>query len=480
MNDVIIIGAGVIGCAVARELSKYKLKILLLEKLDDVSLGSSKANSGIIHGAYSSKYGTLKWEMCRKGNALYEQLDKEINFGFRRTGSLTLAFNEEQTNELNKLLENGIRHGEEGLRILTREEILKIEPNIGPEVIKALYSESVGVCPPYEATIALAENAIFNGVELKLNSRVISIQKESDYFQVQTDQEKYHGKKVINCAGVYSDIIAGLIGDNSFTIKPRKGQYILLGKDQGDLVNTVVFQAPTKLGKGVLVVKTFHGNCMIGPDAVDIEDREDKDTGIEELEKMIITARKSIPQFNIKRSLTTFSGIRACSDKGDFIIEESEIKGFINIGGIESPGLTAAPAIAQRAGEILIESGLELKPKENFNPFRKGIIIKKEKDFPGKIDHEDDELNIICRCEKVTKKEILDSFSRGIDFHTTDGVKRRTRAGMGDCQGNFCRPRVSAIISRLKNIKLEDVQVRSEKEGTTTRVPINDIRKINK
>lgn len=480
MNDVIIIGAGVIACAIARELSKYKLKILVLEKLDDVSLGSSKANSGIVHGAYSAKHGTLKGEMCKKGNALYEQLDKELNFGFRKTGSLTLAFNQEQVEELDKLLANGIKQGEEGLSILTREEILKIEPNIGEGVIAGLHSQSVGVCSPYEATIALAENAISNGVDLRLNSEVISIKKEDDYFQVETKEDKYIGRKVINCAGVYSDIIAGLVGDDSFSIKPRKGQYILLGKDQGDLVNTVVFQAPTKMGKGVLVVKTFHGNCMIGPDAIDIEDREDKDTSIEELEKMIETARQSIPSFNIKRSLTTFSGIRSCSDKGDFIIEESSVQGFINVAGIESPGLTSAPAIAQRVSEILINSGLKLDKKENFNPFRKGIIIKKDKDFPGKIDHEDDSLNIICRCEQVTKQEILDSFSRGIDFNTTDGVKRRTRAGMGNCQGQFCRPRVKNIISLLKEINIDQVQVRSEKEGKTNRVPINDIRKIDK
>lgn len=480
MKDIIIIGAGVIGCAIARELSRYNLKILLLEKLDDVSLGSSKANSGIVHGAYSAKYGTLKGEMCKKGNSMYEQLDKELNFGFRKTGSLTLAFNEEQMEELKKLLDNGIKQGEEGLRILSREEILSIEPNIGPEVLAGLHSQSVGVCSPYEATIALAENAILNGVELKLNSEVISIKKENDYFEVETSKEKYKGKKVINCAGVYSDIIAGLIGDDSFSVKPRKGQYILLGKDQGDLVNTVVFQAPTKMGKGVLVVKTFHGNCMIGPDAIDIEDREDKDTSIDELEKMIETARKSIPSFNIKRSLTTFSGIRACSDKGDFIIEESSVKGFINVAGIESPGLTSAPAIAQRVSEILIDSGLKLDINENFNPFRKGIIIKKDENFAGKIDHEDDSLNIICRCEKVSKKEILDSFTRGIDFNTTDGVKRRTRAGMGDCQGHFCRPRVKNIISILKEINVDDVQVRSEKEGKTNRVPINNIRKIDK
>lgn len=480
MKDVVIIGGGVIGCAVARELSKYKLDIALLEKLDDISLGASKANSGIVHGAYSTKYGTLKGEMCAKGNSLYEALNKELNFGFRKTGALTLAFEESQLEALKDLMANGKKYGEEGLKILTRDEILEIEPNIGEEVVGALYSATVGVTSPYEAAIALAENAITNGVELKLNTEVLSIEKTDDGFKINTDNGTFEAKRVINCAGVYSDNISAMVGDRSFTILPRKGQYVLLGKDQGDLVNTVVFQAPTKMGKGVLVVKTFHGNCMIGPDAVDIENKEDKDTSIDEIESMVETARKSIPNFNIKRALTTFSGIRACSDSGDFIIEESKVKGFINVGGIQSPGLTSAPAIAIKVADIIKDSGMELIADENFNPYRKGIFIKKDADFKGQIDHEDDSLNIICRCEKVTKQEIIDSFSRGIDFATTDGVKRRTRAGMGDCQGFFCRPRVSKIISDLKDIALEEVKMRSDKEGKTKRVAINDIRKIDK
>jgi glycerol-3-phosphate dehydrogenase len=480
MKDVLIIGGGIIGCAIARELSKYKLDIVLLEKLDDISLGASKANSGIVHGAYSTKYGTLKGEMCAKGNSLYDSLNKELNFGFRKTGALTLAFEESQLDSLKDLKENGEKYGEKGLKIITRDEILKIEPNIGEEVIGALYSETVGVTSPYEAAIALAENAITNGLELNLNTEVLSIEKTNNGFKVNTNNGIFEAKKIINCAGVYSDNISAMVGDTSFKILPRKGQYVLLGKDQGDLVNTVVFQAPTKMGKGVLVVKTFHGNCMIGPDAIDIENKEDKDTSIDEIELMVETARKSIPNFNIKRALTTFSGIRACSDSGDFIIEESKVEGFINVGGIQSPGLTSAPAIAIRVSDILKNSGFELALKEDFNPYRKGIIIKKEADFQGKIDHEDDSLNIICRCEKVTKQEILDSFRRGIDFATTDGVKRRTRAGMGDCQGFFCRPRVSKIISELKDIALEEVKMRSDKEGKTKRVPINEIRKIDK
>lgn len=480
MNDVIIIGGGIVGCSIARELSKYNLDVILLEKLDDVSLGASKANSGIVHGPYSTKYGTLKGEMCKKGNALYENLDKELNFGFRRTGALTLAFEKDQLEAIEELKANGIKHGEKGLKILNRNEVLKIEPNIGEGVIGALYSETVGVISPYEATIALAENAVTNGLELKLNTEVTSIEKKENSFIVNSTNGTFEGKRVINCAGVYSDNIAKMLNADNFSIHPRKGQYVLLGKDQGNLVNTVVFQAPTKMGKGVLVVKTFHGNCMIGPDAVDIENKEDKDTSIDEIEKMVETARKSIPSFNIKRSLTTFSGIRACSDSGDFIIEESRVKGFINVGGIQSPGLTSSPAIAIRVAEILKNTGIELNKKENFNPFRKAIIIKKDTSFKGSIDHEDDSLNIICRCEKVTKQEIIDSFKRGIDFATTDGVKRRTRAGMGDCQGYFCRPRVSKIISNLKQINLEDIKSRSDKEGMTKRVPINEIRKINK
>ncbi|NBI06993.1 NAD(P)/FAD-dependent oxidoreductase [Senegalia massiliensis] len=482
MYDICIIGAGVIGGAIARELSKYDLNVTLIEKQGDVSLGASKGNSGIVHGGYVSKYGTLKGELCIKGNSMFEQLDKELNFGYRKTGGLVIAFDEEDEKNLEKTYENALKvgHKKDDIDIISKDEIKRIEPNINEDVRSAFYCKSVGVTSPYEMTIALVENAIENGVDLKLNTEAIDIKKTNEHFIIDTNKEEIHTKYIINAAGVYSDKIANMVGINSFKILPRKGQYILFGKDQGDLVNTVVFQTPTNKGKGVLVTTTYHGNFMIGPDAEDIDERWSVDTTVEALKYVVNSARKSIPEFNIKRALTTFSGIRARSNTGDFIIEESDTKGFINVAGIDSPGLTSSPAIALRVVDILTKSGLKFEKNKKFNPYRKAIIINKE-DFQGEIDHEDPKKNIICRCEKVTEYEITDAINRNISIRSTDSIKRRTRAGMGTCQGNFCRPRVKKIISREKNIPIDEVEIRDENcQFTPKKVSINDIRKFDK
>ncbi len=481
MYDVSIIGAGVVGSAIARELSRYNLKICLIEKEEDVTTGASKANSGIVHGGYAAKYGTLKGELCAKGNKMYRQLEKELNFGFRETGALVIGFNEQDEKKIKELYENGLKIGCDDLEIIHEDRIRELEPYISRKVNIALYAKSVGVTSPYEFTIALAENAVANGVELKLETEVINIEKKEHYFDIITSKGVIQSKYVVNAAGLYSDKVAAMVGIDDFKILPRRGQYILLGKDQGHLVNTVVFQVPTEKGKGILVTTTYHGNFMIGPNAEEIDDKDDVATTLESLEYVIETARLSIPDFNIKRALTTYSGIRAVSSTGDFIIEESKVKGFINVAGIDSPGLTSSPAIAEKVAGILKNAGLDLIRKENFNAYRKPIIIKKDKDFQGKIDDEDPSKNIICRCEKVTEAEILDAMHRGIPIKSTDAIKRRTRAGMGPCQGNFCRPRVKALIARELNIPVEEVTVRGKNSGEPPiRADINFIRKCNK
>lgn len=481
MYDVIIIGAGVVGTAIARELSKYDLKICLVEKEEDVSEGASKANSGIVHGGYAAKYGTLKGELCIKGNSMFSELNKELNFGFRRTGALVIGFNEEDKKRLEELYENGLKVGCNDLEILEENRIREIEPNISEGVKYALYCKSVGVTSPYELTIALAENAVENGVELRLATEVMDIRVEENCFNVKTNRGSLQSKRVINAAGLYSDKIAKMVGLEDFEILPRRGQYILLGKDQGKLVNNVVFQVPTEKGKGILVTTTFHGNFMIGPNAEEIEDKDALETTMESLEHIVETARKSIKNFDIRRSLTTFSGIRAVSSRNDFIIEESKVKGFINVAGIDSPGLTSSPAIAVRVVEILMESDIKLNENRNYNPYRKPIIIKKDSSFEGKIDDEDPAKNIICRCEKVTEAEIIDALHRGIDVSYTDAVKRRTRAGMGPCQGNFCRERVKKIIAREMNIPIDEVTVRGKNDcKKLARVDISEIRKCSK
>ncbi|ERI91563.1 FAD dependent oxidoreductase [Clostridiales bacterium oral taxon 876 str. F0540] len=481
MYDVAIIGAGVVGTAIARELSKYELNICLIEKDEDVAVGASKANSGIVHGGYAAKYGTLKGELCIKGNQMYEELDKQLNFGFRRPGALVLGFNEEDEKKVRELYENGLKIGCDDLEIIYRDRIKEIEPHINDGAFIALYAKSVGVTSPYELTIALTENAIENGATLKLCTEVLGIKVLEGCFNIETNNGDIRSRYIINAAGLYSDKIAAMAGADNFKILPRKGQYILFGKDQAHLVNTVVFQVPTEKGKGILVTTTYHGNFMIGPNAEEIEDKEDVATSIERLEEVIDTARKSIKDFDVKRALTTFSGVRAVSSTGDFVIEESRVKGFINAAGIDSPGLTSAPAIAVKVSGILKDAGLELKSNARFNPYRKPIIIKKQSNFDGKIDHEDPHKNLICRCEKITEAEIVDALHRGIPISSIDAVKRRTRSGMGNCQGNFCRKRVAAIISRELNVPIEEVSVRGRiSSAAPFRVSISEIRKIKR
>lgn len=479
MYDVIIIGSGVVGSAIARKLSRYNLKVGILEKEDDVATGASKANSGIVHGGYAAKYGTLKGQLCGKGNEMYRELQEELNFGYRKTGALVIGFNYEDEKKIIELYENGIKMECDDLEIIRGDKLKEIEPHLNSDVKVALYARSVGVTSPYEFTIALVENAVANGVDLKLENEVISIENLKEKFIVHTNKEDIKTRYIINAAGRHSDNIANMVGTDNFKIIPKRGQYILMGKDQGHLINTVIFQVPTDKGKGILVTTTYHGNFMIGPNAEEISDKDDVATSIETLKYVIDTARRSIPDFDVRKALTTFSGIRASSNTGDFIIEESRVKRFINVAGIDSPGLTSAPAIAGLVSDILVDSGLELDLKEDFIPHRKGIIVKKDDNFHGVVDDENPEVNIICRCEQVTESEIVEAIHRNIGITSTDAIKRRTRAGMGICQGNFCKGRVVAIIARELNIDENKVTVRGNNSTKAPiRAEINLIRKL--
>lgn len=479
MYDVIIIGAGVVGSAIARELSRYNLKICILEKEDDVATKASKANSGIVHGGYAAKYGTLKGQLCGKGNKMYRKLEEELNFGYRKTGALVIGFDENDEKKITELFENGLKLGCHDLEVIRGDKLKEIEPYLNSEVKVALYAKSVGVTSPYEFTIALVENAITNGVELKLETEVLSIEKLEEKFIVHTNKEDIESRYIINAAGLHSDKISNMVGIDDFKIIPKRGQYILMGKDQGHLVNTVIFQVPTDKGKGILVTTTYHGNFMIGPNAEEVDNTEDVSTSEKSLKDVIMAARMSIPDFNLKKALTTFSGIRASSSTGDFIIEESRVKGFINVAGIDSPGLTSSPAIANMVVDIIKHLEKKLELKNNFNPYRKGIVIKKDKNFDGKVDDKNKEKNIICRCEQVTESEIIDAIHRNIPINSTDAIKRRTRAGMGTCQGNFCNRRVKAIIARELNIPKDKVTIRGSSESKPpVRAEINLIRKL--
>lgn len=466
MFDITIIGAGIIGCSIARELSKLDLNILLIEKENDVSCGASKANSGIVHGGYDAKAGTKKAYFSRRGNLMYDKLNKELNFGFERCGSLVLAFTNEECEELKKLMENGIKNNVLDLKLIEKEEILKLEPHVNKDVIKALYCPSAGITSPYEATIAFAENAVLNGVELKLKNEVNKIEKQDDIFLIyskEIDKENiFKSKYIINCAGAYSDKIANMVGLDDFHIIPRRGEYILLNKNQGHLANRVLFQAPTKEGKGILVTKTVHGNLMLGPNAQEVQNPKEVGTNLENLKYIVKKARKTVHNFDLKYTLRSFSGIRATSSIHDFIIGKTKIKNFINVAGIESPGLTSSPAIAKYIYELILELEPNISLKNDFNPYRKAIIIKKNEKFDGKIDHGDKDKNIICRCEKVTEGEIIDAINRGIQIDSLDAIKRRTRTMMGPCQGGFCTNRVKKVLARELDIDESEITLRGK------------------
>ena len=450
--NVIIIGAGIIGTSIARELSKYKTKVLILEKESDVSMGATKANSAIVHGGYAEDHSQLKGRLCYKGRTQFKRLNEELNFGFRETGSL-IASKDNNIEPLEQLLQNGMKNGLEDLSIIDADEIRKLEPNLSKDIKWALYCKGAGVCSPYEMAIAMAENAINNGVDLKLENKVLSIEKIDSKFKVITDKGEFYSKYIVNAAGVYTDKISKMIGIDDFKILPRSGEYLLFNRGTGEDINSVIFQLPTKYGKGVLITSTYYGNLLIGPDSNDDSDREDTATHIDRIGKIYSSAKSIYNDINPKQFIRSFTGIRARSSTEDFIIEETIVKGFINVAGIQSPGLTASPAIAEMVKDILIESGLNLESNPNFDPYRKPIITKKTlKPFIEVKDKIELPLGaegrIVCRCEQVTEDEIVDALHRGIELKTIDAVKRRTRATMGWCQGQFCRPRVLEVVAR--------------------------------
>ena len=464
--DLCIIGAGVVGLNIAREMSRYRLRICVLEKEEDVGRGCTKANSGIVHGGYSDEPGTLKAELCVAGNHLYAQLESELHFGYRQTGSLVLAFSDAEVPTLQKLLAYGRQNDVGGLRILGQTELLSREPHLNPDVAAALLCEEAGVASPYEFAIALAENALANGVDLRLQETVLAIKPAGETFHVKTSQGIVTTRFVINCAGAYSDQIAEMVGIDDYRITPRRGQYVILDKDQNHLVRSVIFQVPTKMGKGILVTPTFHGNLMLGPNAEEIDDKTNVGTDAATLEHIVQQARRSVPDFDMRKALTSFAGNRPVSNQKDWIIEESRVKNFINLIGIDSPGLTASPAIARKVSGILQKCGLGLETDPAFEPQRPPIIRKKAADFAGGVNAADPSLHIICRCEQVTEAEIIDCLSRGIPVRSLDGVKFRTRAGMGRCQGAFCGPRVRELLGRELQIPPEEVCGKGECSST--------------
>ncbi|SCI98476.1 L-2-hydroxyglutarate oxidase LhgO [uncultured Clostridium sp.] len=461
MYDVAIIGAGVIGASVFRELSKYNIKTILIEKENDVSMGTSKANSAIVHAGYDPKIGTLMAKYNVKGNEMFEDLCKDLSVPFKRNGSLVLAFKDEDLETINDLYINGNKIGVKGLKVLSKEEVLEIEPNLSNDIKGALLAPTGGIVGPFEYTIALVENGIQNGGEIILNAEVDKINKKDETFIIETKNgKKIESRYVINAAGIYADKIHNMICKESFKITPRKGEYYVMDKSQGNLVSHTVFPCPSKLGKGILVTPTVHGNLLVGPNAVDGEDKESLNTTGDGLANIKKAAMHTTEKINFRDCIRTFAGLRAVPDTGDFIVgEDKEIKGFIDVAGIKSPGLSSAPAIAEDVVNILKGAGLPLDRNLNFNGKREQVyFMELSKEEKAELIKKDSRYGrIICRCESITEGEIIDAINRSFGKVSIDGVKRRCRPGMGRCQGGFCGPRVQEIISRELNINMEDI-----------------------
>ena len=460
MVDVVIIGAGVVGCSIARELSRYDLQIQVLERASDVCEGTSKANSGIVHAGFDAHPGTLKAKMNVAGNEKMEALSRELDFPFQRNGSLVLCFAEKDRDKLEKLLEQGIANGVKELRIIEKEELRQMEPDISREAVAALYAPTGGIVCPFGLTIAMAENAAVNGVEFKLETQVFSVKRKENHYLVTTSRGEVECLAVVNAAGVYADTFHNMVSGRRLHIIPRKGEYCLLDKKVGNYVHSTIFQLPTVYGKGVLVTPTVHGNLLIGPTAADIEDKEAVSTTGEGIADVQRRAARSVEKLPTKQIITSFAGLRAHEEGGDFVLGEPEdAPGFFDAAGIESPGLTCAPAIGEYLAGLVAER-LKAEKKENFVAARKGIpnmALASEEERKKLIAENSAFADVVCRCELVTEGEILAAIHRPVGATTLDGVKRRTRAGMGRCQAGFCSPRTVELLARELNRDMAEI-----------------------
>lgn len=468
MYDVVIIGAGVTGCAIARELAKYESHICVLEKGDDVCSGTSKANSGVIHSGFDARPDTLMAELNVEGNRLMWQWAEELDFPVKKNGALVVCTDIAERDGLDTLLAQAKKNGVEGVCILERDEVLRMEPNLTDKTVAALYAPTGGIICPFNFTIAMAENANVNGVEFKVETEVIDIVKMEDKYLIKTNKGEIESKCVINAAGVYADKLHNMVSENKIHITARKGEYLLMDKTLGDLFYASVFEQPGKMGKGILTAPTIHGNLYVGPTATDVDDKQSTDTTQDTLQLLIEKAqnnhlsKKILP---IGKVITSFSGLRAHEDHKEFIVQEVEdSEGFFDAAGIESPGLTSAPAIGVRIAE-LVSKKYEWKEKENYIKRRVGIPHFNQLDDEGKMElikKRPEYGNVVCRCEMVTEGEIVDAINRPLGARSMDGIKRRVRAGMGRCQAGFCTVRTMEILARELGVDVTEIT----KKGT--------------
>lgn len=472
--DAVVIGAGVTGCAVARELSRRRGSFLVVERALDVCEGTSKANSAIIHAGFDAEPGTLKASMNVKGNQMMDRLSEELDIPFKRIGALVVCLREDELPHLRELYDRGIANGVEGLSLLTGDEARAMEPNLTDEVCGTLLAGTSGVVCPFELTLGLGESAAINGVEFRFDTQVTGLSRDGDNWRVTTDKGDITAKAVVNAAGVRAGELHNMVCEDKLNITPRKGEYCLLDKTAGGHVSHTVFQLPGKLGKGVLVSPTVHGNLLVGPTAADVDDPETAATTAEGLAEVAEKSGWAVKNVPMRQVITSFVGLRAHEDGDDFILGESA-EGFFDAAGIESPGLSSAPAIGEYlAGMVADKLGLE--PNEDFDPIRRGVPKLAEmpvKERAELIAEDPRYGSIICRCEGVSEGEILDAVHRTLGARTLDGVKRRTRAGMGRCQAGFCSPRVMEILSRELSLDLTEIR----KSGKGSQIVLEKTRK---
>lgn len=462
MYDIIIIGGGVIGCAIAHALTKYELKVALFEKENDIATGTTKANSAIIHAGYDPEPGSLTARLNVRGNYLARVLCKELDVPFKQIGSLVCAFDKEDDATVKMLYERGVENGVPDLKLLNKEEIKAIEPNIADTVTTALYAPTAGVVSPWEYALAFASVAVQNGLELHLSEKVTDIKENTVY----THKGSYTARYIIAAAGVNCNEVEAYVRTPDYTLKPSKGEYFLLDKSAAGIVNTVVFQCPNKDGKGVLVSPTVHGNVIVGPNAQGVTDKESVATTSEGLDFVRNAAKKSIPSLDLSANIRNFAGMRANTDCEDFLIRFVS-ENMLSLSGIKSPGLASAPAIAEYVCQLLEEKGLSLAEKDDYVKTRRCIRFKElSPEEKNRIIKEDPAYGrIICRCETITEGEIIATFKSPIPPVSIDGVKRRCNAGMGRCQGGFCAPRVLELIHKHMGIPKEEIL--KDKDGST-------------
>lgn len=461
MYDITIIGGGVCGAAIAMYLSKYDVKCCLLEKDNDIAIGTTRANSGIVHAGYDPEPDTIMARLNVRGCELIEELAEKLNIPYKKCGSMVISFDAKDEAHLHKLYERGIANGVRGMELLGRDTLLEREPNLSPNVTGALYAPSAAVVNPWRLCLAMAETAAKNGVEFFLNSEVTKIEKIGGAFAVTAGERLFDTRYIINAAGLYSDKIAELVGAKDFEISPSKGQYYLLDKTSDSIVNSVIFQCPTDKGKGVLVSPTAEGNIIIGPNAESGNERDDVSTTREGLEFVAAEAAKTTKLIDYRENIRSFAGLRANSDKRDFIIGESALcRHFINVAGIKSPGLTSAPAIGEYVVEVLEDCGVMLTEKEHWEYPKPHFCFAELSNEEKAEACRRNKLygNVVCRCNLVTEGEILDALENSYIKPTTlDGIKRRTGSGMGRCQGGFCGVKIHEILCEYYGIPAEEV-----------------------